>query len=104
MSGNSQDDPKAQQQNLQLRVALNDAYAAIQAAKATQSFTALTFEDLAQDQINRLSGPDTPSRPNVLNRIQAISTNLQQAVAQIKALPPEYFATSNSDRDVNTPA
>ena len=103
MAGNSQDDPKLQAQNIQLRVALSDAYAAVQGAKATQAFTALTFEDLASDQIARITGADTPSRPNVLNQIQSVVTNLTQAVAQIKALPPEAFATQDDSRDVNTP-
>jgi hypothetical protein len=103
MPGNSQDNAQLQAQNLSLRVALNDAYAAVEGAKAVQSFSALTLEDLANQQIQSISGPDTQSRPNQLNQVQAILNNLTQAVAQIKALPPESFANQNTDRDVNTP-
>ena len=104
MSGNapSQDDPKLQSQNLELRKALSDAYAAVEGAKAVQSFAALTFEDLADQQIQRISGPDTEARPNELNRVQRVLNNVIQAVAKIKALPPESFAKQMEDRDVNT--
>jgi hypothetical protein len=103
-NGNSQDDPQLQSQNLTLRTALNDAYAAVNGNKAVQSFSALTFEDLADQQIQRISGTDTQTRPNELHRVQNILTNLTQAVAQIKALPPESFADQDPNRDVNTPA
>jgi hypothetical protein len=103
MAGNTQDDPTLQAQNLQLRVALSDAYAAVEGAKTVQTFNAITFEDLAQQQIQRISGPDTQTRPNELNQVKAILNNLTNAVAQIKALPPESFADQDASRDVNTP-
>ena len=103
MPGNSNDDPQQQQQNLNLRSALNDAYAAIEGEKAVQSFSALTFEDLADQQIQRISGQDSQTRPNELNRIQQILNNVVQAATQIKALPPEAFQDSDPSRDVNSP-
>jgi hypothetical protein len=104
MAGNApaQDDPKQQAQNMELRVALSDAYAAVEGEKAVQSFSAITFEDLADQQIQRISGPGTPSRPNELDRVQRVLKNLLQAVAKIKSLPPEYFAEPDATRDVNT--
>ena len=102
--GNSKDDAQQQSQNLELRKALNDAYSAIEGAKAVQSFNGLTFEDLADQQIQRISGADTQSRPNELNRVQQILANVVQAAAKIKALPPEAFADQDPARDVNTPA
>jgi hypothetical protein len=103
-NGNSQDDPQQQAQNINLRAALSDAYAAVNGAKAVQSFSALTFEDLADQQIQRISGADTQTRPNELHRVANVLSNLTQAVAQIKALPPESFADQDPSRDVNTPA
>lgn len=105
MSGNAstQDDPQQQQQNLELREALSDAYSSIEGYKAAQSFGALTFEDLADQQIARISGPDTDSRPNELNRVQRVLNNVLQAVTKIKALPPESFAKPDPSRDANTP-
>jgi hypothetical protein len=102
-SGNSQDDAQLQQQNLDLRTALSDAYAAVEGAKTTQSFSAITFEELANAQILRISGPDTQQRPNALNSIQAVLNNLTQAVTKIKALPPENFQEPDATRDVGTP-
>ena len=103
MSGNSQDNPQLQQQNLQLRIALNDAYAALEGDKTTQSFSAITFDECAQLQIQLISGPDTPTRPNQLNQVKNTLNSLQQAVKQIMALPPEAFQTPDRERDVNPP-
>ncbi len=103
MSAPPQDDPKLQAQNLELRKALNDAYASIEGGKSVQSFSALTFEDLADAQIQRISGPDTEARPNELNRVKRTLNNVIQAVAKIKAMPPESFAKQDPARDVNTP-
>lgn len=102
--GNSQDDPALQEQNFQLRKAIGDAYAAIEAAKTTQTFAALTYEDLLDAQIERISGASTQTRPNALDRVTQIVNNVTSAVEKIKSLPPESFQESNADRDVNTPA
>lgn len=104
MPGNIQDNPQSQQTNTQLRQALNDAYAAVESSKTTQSFSALTFEDCANQQLQAISGPDTPTRPNELDQVQNILTNLTQAVAQIQALPASSFEAADPTRDVNTPA
>lgn len=87
-----------------MRRALNDAYASVEGAKSVQSFSALTFEDLADQQIQRISGPDTEARPNELNRVKRTLANVLQAVEKIKAMPPESFAKQDAKRDVNTPA
>lgn len=104
MAGNIKDDATQQAQNLELRVALSDAYASIEGQKAVQSFNAITFEDLADQQIQRIEGADTQMRPNELHRVQRVLNNVLQAVAKIKALPPEAFAKQDQNRDVNTPA
>lgn len=105
MSGNAsqKDDPQLQSQNLEIRTALSDAYAAVEGFKAAQSFSALTFEDLADQQIERLEGADTEARPNERRRIQRVLNNVLQAVAKVKAMPPEAFAKADPSRDVNTP-
>lgn len=105
MAGNAppQDDPKLQSQNLELRKALSDAYASVEGYKATQSFNALTFEDLADQQIERIEGADTEARPNEKNRVQRVLNNVLQAVTKIKEMPPESFAKQDAARDVNTP-
>ena len=106
MSGNADkaDSQAIQEQNLEVRTALNDAYAAIEGAKAVQSFAALTFEDLADQQIQRISGPDVQGRPNELNRVQRVLQDALQAVAKIKSLPADAFQDPDPTRDVNTPS
>lgn len=93
-----------QQQNLNLRQALSDAYSFVESQKSVQSFSALTFEDLVDQQIELISGAGTTLRPNMLDRITAIQTNLTNAIAQIKALPASAFAQPDANNDANTPA
>jgi hypothetical protein len=102
--GNANDNPATQQQNLDLRSALNDAYAAVEGAKGVQTFTAYTFEDALSAQITDINGPGTDSRPNELQSIQNILNNVMQAAQQIQAMPADQFADPDSQRDVNTPA
>jgi hypothetical protein len=102
MSGSSQDDPSLQQTNQNIRVALNDAYAAVQGDQQNQTFSALSFEECCQQQITAINGPDTQSRPNELDSIQQVLNNLTQAVMQIMNAPPDMFLEPDSSRDVNT--
>ncbi len=99
----NQDDPKIQSQNLELRKAISDAYAAVEGSKSVQSFHALTFEDLADQQIQRIIGADSEARPNEINRVKRVLNNVVQAAAKIKSLPPESFAKQDPGRDTNTP-
>jgi hypothetical protein len=93
-----------QQQNLELRTSLSDAYAAVEGDKTTQSFNAITFEELAQAQITRLTTAPTPNRPSPLQAIQNVLNNVTAAVAKIQAQPPASFADPDPEQDVNTPA
>lgn len=97
-------DDSTQNQNLELRQALNDAYAFIEGQKTVQAFAAVTFEELLQEQNDTLTGPDTESRPNAFNRITKLSNAVQQAVEKIKAMPPTAFVESDPTTDVNSPA
>lgn len=94
---------KDQTQNLELRKSLNNAYAFVEGQKSVQSFSAVTFEELMDQQIERLSGKGTASRPNAYDRITRISTDVQQAVAKIKSMPDDAFVESDTAQDVNTP-
>lgn len=102
MASTTASDPQ-QDQNLQLRTALDDAYAYIEGQKSVQTWSAYTFEEALQDQINDLVGPDTPNRPNLYNRITKIGTAVQQAVTQIMSMPDSSFTDSDPSTDVNTP-
>jgi len=103
--GNTNDEAAQQQeQNLQLREALNNAYGFIEDQKSVQTFSTITFEELMDQQIERLVGADTDSRPNVFNRITKIKESVVKAVENIKSLPDNAFVDADPDTDVNTPA
>lgn len=82
---------------------LNQSLGAVQGRQTTESFFALTYEELADQQIERISGQGTATRPNELERVNRVEQDLLNAVAQIRNIPPEQFLLSDSTRDVNTP-
>jgi len=88
--------------SLQLRVAVNNAYAYVRGQESVQSFLAVTFEDLAAQQIQRLSGKGTPTRPNYIDRIKKVEQDIVNAAQKIKQLPPDAFLPPDESKDVNT--
>lgn len=88
--------------SFELRRAVANAYAFVEGAKNVQSFTALTFEELVDQQIERIEGEDTPLRPNELHRIDKTEQDILSAVAKIKSLPDNFFSNQQSDNNVNT--
>ena len=103
--GTAQDpsNPTSDDLNQQLRQDINDAYAFVQGARTTQTFSALTFEDLMAAQIQTLTAPGTALRPNPLDRVNAIAGRTQDAVAKIKALPDTFFTPRDNTDSTNTP-
>lgn len=94
---------KEQEQNLELRRALNDAYGFVEGQKLVQTFSAITFEELMDQQIERLSGASTTTRPNALVRIDKVEADLIAAVAKIKSMPDDAFSNKKDNKNVNTP-
>jgi hypothetical protein len=103
MTAPKEDSQNADDLNFELRQNINDAYAFVEGAKSNQMFSTVTFEDLMDQQISTLTGPDTESRPNPLHRIDRIQQNLQTTIDQIKKLPPEVFQLRDDTDSVNTP-
>ncbi len=89
-------------EKIELRRVINDAYAFVVGRQATQTFGAVTYEELADQQIERIEGTGTVLRPNELSRIDKVEQDLKNMIAQIRDIPPERFVLSNPDRDVNT--
>jgi hypothetical protein len=89
--------------NLDLRRAVNNAYAFVKGREAVQSFAAFTFEDALDQQIQRIEGTSTATRLNDLERIDKVESDIVQAIMKIKSLPPESFSDSDPETDVNTP-
>lgn len=88
---------------LKLREVISNAYGFVRGSETVSSFSAITFEDLAQQQLDRLTGKGTATRPNLLARTQRIEADLVAIADRIKQTPPEAFLPPSSDTDVNTP-
>lgn len=101
--GEKEEAQKADDLQQELRQSVNEAYAFIEGQKSVQAFTALTFEDLMDQQIERLVGKDNDARPNVLHRVDKVEQKIIKSVEQIKKLPPEFFKPQEQTDSVNTP-
>ena len=96
------EEAKLQKYHMSQRRAVNNAYAALEGEKNVLSFSAFTFEDAVDLQIERIEGEGTQLRPNELERVDNIEQNLLKAVQELKEVPPEQFLEKNEDTDVNT--
>lgn len=88
--------------NIELRRVLNDAYGFVVGQQATQAFGAVTYEQLADQEIERIVGAGTSLRPNEIDRIQKMEQDLTSMIQQIRDIPPERFILANQDSAVNT--
>lgn len=91
-----------QQFNINQRKALNNAYAALEGQKTSQSFAAFTFEEAMDLQIERIEGKGTRLRPNELDRVDRIEQEMTKAVAELKDVSPDQILEPDEDNDVNT--
>jgi len=83
-----------------IRRALNNAYAFVRGRESVNSFTAYTFEDALDDQIERIEGSGTVLRPNEKERVERIYKDVLAAAEDVE----EYSGPSVSDEEnVNTP-
>ena len=96
-------DQQVQAENLKERETLGRAYAALVGQQSVQSWTAFTFEDAVDTQIEEIEGKSTQKRPNQLDRVDRIEQDTLSAIARLKDVPPERFIEPNPDEDVNTP-
>lgn len=96
------DSSKRQNENIAIRRALSDAYAFVEGQKLVQSFSSLTFEELLDQQIERIEGVSTVTRPNEIERISRIEVDVVAAVQKIKQLPDDAFRKTENTNNVNT--
>jgi hypothetical protein len=96
------EESKLQRFHISQRRAVNNAYAALEGEKNVLTFSAFTFEDAVDLQIERIEGEGTRIRPNELERVDHIEQGLLRAVEELKQVPPEQFLKKDEDRDVNT--
>lgn len=95
---------QGQDRNQKEREAINNGFAALEGQKTVQSFSAFTFEEAVDLEIERIEGEGTEKRPNQLERVDRIEQQTLQAVAVLKEVPPEQFLDPDETEDVNTPS
>jgi hypothetical protein len=100
--GRPEKDQKGQQFADQARLVVANAYAFVRGQEAQESFSALTFEDLLQQQVDVISGKPGNNRPNQIERIKKVAADLRVMAEKIKATDPKAFDLHDGDRDVNT--
>jgi hypothetical protein len=97
-------DRARQEQTIRERKSLSDAYASLLGQASVQSWSAFTFEEAVDLQIEAIEGASTSKRPNQLDRVDRIEQSTLDSIAQLKSLPPEEFLEVDPDEDVNTEA
>jgi len=90
-----------QVRNTNMREAISNAYAVILGEQSVKSFYAFTFEDALDNQIERIEGKSTKLRPNVLDYIDKVESDVLKVIEQLKALPPDSFLEPDPDYNVN---
>ena len=98
----AEQDEKQQALNLELRQDIGNAYAAVKGSELSKGFASVTFEELLDQQIERISGKSFDQRPNELERVDKTEQRLLAAVEKIRALPPEFFRRPDPNKDVNS--
>jgi hypothetical protein len=84
-----------------IRRSINDAYAAVKGQEAVNSFSALTFEELVEQQLVRYEGETSGPKPNEITRIQGVKESLLASVAQIEKIK-KALLKPDAERDTNT--
>jgi len=86
----------------QLKRSVANAYAFVVGQETTESFSAITFEELLDQQIGRIEGPGTNIRPNVLDKIKKVKNDIVSAATEIKKQPPDFFKRHDDQEDAIT--
>ena len=99
----SQNEEEAKQELAdELRRAVSSAYAFVRGQETNDSFLAITFEEVLDQQIERIEGEGTALRPNVLDRITKLKEDILAAVESIKAQPDDFFKAHDDAQDAVT--
>lgn len=96
------DQAKKDEQAQELRRAVANAYGFVMGQETTESFSCITFEELLDQQIQRIEGPGTDIRPNVLDRIKKTREDLIAAVGKIRQQPDDFFKPPEDKEKVVT--
>jgi hypothetical protein len=90
--------------NTNIRVSVDNAYGFIKGMETTTSFYAVTFEEMVQQQMDRLTGNNLGGR-SAIERMTKIRNELTGAIQAIKSIPPDqmFSQEDNNATCVNTP-
>ena len=90
--------------HMRQRRAINNAYAALEGRSYANTFAAFTFEEAADAHLEVIGpGTGTQAHPCKIDRVKAIQGELNQAVEELKKVPPEAFLDVNLTQTANTP-
>lgn len=85
------------------RRVLASAISELRSQEVREAFSSLSIEELVDQQIDFLAEGTDPVRPPRLKRIQKLRQELTDAIAAVRATPPENFRQADVTEDVNTP-
>jgi len=94
--------PPQEAAKLYLRTVISDAYTFVLSQELTEGIAAMNLESMMQQELARLQGPTTSQiYLPVLDRLRALKTSVEQAVEQVKSMPPEAFKLRISKTGTN---
>lgn len=84
----------------QTRYAVAVAYGFVMGCEATESFSAVNFEELLSQQVTRLTGNGNPTR-SASGQIDRIEQDFYGAIDTIKSMPKDAFKIPEDGNNVN---
>lgn len=89
----------------QFREVVANMVGELRSAEVRKSFSALSIEELVDDQISQLEAGASldPVRPTRKDRLLKIMNDFTASFDAIKATPPEAFIPAEASSNVNTP-
>ena len=89
--------------NTNIRVSIDNAYGFIKGMETTTSFYAVTFEEMVQQQMDRLTGKNMRGG-STIERMTKIRNDMTGAIQAIKSIPQDqmFSQEDNNATSVNT--
>ena len=89
--------------NTNIRVSVDNAYGFIKGMEMTTGFQTVTFEEMVQQQMDRLTGKNLGGR-SAIEQITKIRNDLVGAIQAIKSIPADqlFSEEQNNATSVNT--
>lgn len=82
---------------------IGEAVGALRAAEARDTYAAVSFDELIDTHIERLTNSSDPSRIDRLAQVAKITKRLTERIESMKEIPPARFRRALKDEEVLTP-